>query len=148
MKYEHRFTVRATQAEVAEFHAHASGFRALVPPVSPAVIHSAPDPLIEGSILDFTLWMGPIPLRWQSLIEDVSTEGFTDTIGGKAPFAVWRHRHNFVRLDGHTTEVYDQVEGEVKRHAFWGPVGMLVWLSLPLLFAWRQVQTRRHLEKR
>ena len=148
MKFEHRFQVNASQQEVAEFHSHTTGFKALVPPFTPAVIHSAPDPLVEGSILDFTLWAGPIPIRWESVIQDVSVEGFTDIQGQYGPYRAWTHRHNFIRVEDNITEVYDHVEASFRPHLLWGPVALGMWISLPLLFAYRKMQTIRHLEEK
>jgi ligand-binding SRPBCC domain-containing protein len=92
--------------------------------------------------MDFTLWAGPIPLRWIAKIEGVSAEGFTDR-QLQGPFARWTHRHRFVRVDDRTTDVVDEVEAEIKRHPFWGPVGLLMRAGMPALFAYRGWKTRR-----
>jgi hypothetical protein len=49
--------------------------------------------------------------------------------------------------DEGTTEVVDEVEAKLKRHPLWGPVGLAMWLGLPLLFAYRGWKTRRLLEE-
>jgi hypothetical protein len=51
-----------------------------------------------------------------------------------------------VRGDDRTTDVVDEVEAALKRHPFWGPVGALMWIGLPLLFAYRGWRTRQILE--
>jgi ligand-binding SRPBCC domain-containing protein len=64
----------------------------------------------------------------------------------RGPFARWTHRHTFVRVAADTTDVVDQVEAELKRHLFWGPIGLLMWIGMPALFAYRGWKTRRILE--
>ena len=97
--------------------------------------------------MDFTLWFGPLPIRWSASIEDVSQTGFTDRqLSG--PFGAWVHRHSFVRLDDETTEVIDAITLRLKPHPLWGPVGLGFVLGLPVLFAFRGWKTRRLLEKR
>ena len=83
--------------------------------------------------MDFTLWAGPVPLRWVACIEDASAAGFTDRqISG--PFGSWVHRHGFERVDDATTDVVDRVEATYKRHPFWGLVGRAMWVGMPFLF--------------
>jgi ligand-binding SRPBCC domain-containing protein len=146
MRFEHRFTVRASQEAVAEFHSHASGLRALTPPPAIMRLHDAPDPLTDGTDFSFTLWMGPFPVVWESLIREMSVEGFTDLQGRKGPFRLWRHRHSFRRIDDQTTEVHDSIEAELRPHLYHGPSGLAMWLTLPLLFRFRAGATRRALE--
>jgi ligand-binding SRPBCC domain-containing protein len=99
----------------------------------------------EGDELRFTLWLGPLPLRWAARIESISPTGFIDR-QVQGPFRLWVHRHTFLPLDDSTTEVRDEVTVELKRHLLWGLVGLSMWLSLPLLFAYRGWKTRRTLE--
>ena len=74
-----------------------------------------------------------------------SAEGFTDR-QIRGPFAAWAHRHTYVRVDDRTTDVVDEVEAELKRHPFWGLAGALMWIGMPMLFAFRGRKTRRILE--
>ena len=56
-------------------------------------IQDGPEILCSGDELRFTLWLGPLPIRWHAAIESVSDSGFADRqIEG--PFAHWVHRHN------------------------------------------------------
>jgi ligand-binding SRPBCC domain-containing protein len=95
--FTHRFTVRASLSSVAEFHRHASSMAAITPPPVIVRIHHAPDVLTEGSQMEFTMWLGPLPLYWKAIIEDVSENGFVDR-QLKGPFAAWQHRHTFIAL--------------------------------------------------
>lgn len=147
MKYEHRFRVHAPLAAVAEFHSRSAAMPAITPPPMIVRMHAAPARLAEGDEMDFTLWVGPLPLRWLARIEDVSPGGFTDR-QLRGPFAAWTHRHSFVRIAERETEVVDEVQAEIKRHPFWGPVGLLMWAGMPLLFAFRGWKTRQLLERK
>ena len=143
MQFEHRFTVRAPQAQVAAFHTRADGLRAITP--TPMTIHSAPDPLTSGDEIHFTMWV-PFPLRWHGRVENVSDAGFDD-LQVNGPFKRWQHRHNFLKIDDTMTEVYDVVQAELPRHPLKLVVAAGMWLSLPLLFAYRGWRTRKLVEK-
>jgi ligand-binding SRPBCC domain-containing protein len=145
MKYRHTFRVKAPLAAVAEFHSRSASMPAITPPPMIVRVHAAPAQLASDDVMDFTLWAGPVPLRWVAQIEDASETGFTDR-QVRGPFAQWTHRHTFVRMADDTTDVVDQVEAELKRHLFWGPIGLLMWIGMPALFAYRGWKTRRILE--
>jgi len=144
MKFEHRFTVKASQAEVARFHASAASLKAITP--APMTIHQAPDPLKDGDKVDFTMWM-PFPVRWHGSVDHWSDEGFDD-YQDEGPFELWHHRHNFRRIDASTTEVYDVVEATLPDHPGRALIALLMWSTLPLLFKYRMWQTRRRLKER
>lgn len=146
MKYSHSFQVHASLATVANFHAQASSLSAITPPPVVAQIHQAQRVLKDGDMLDFTLWLGPLPLHWVARIENVNPTGFTDR-QLRGPFQQWVHRHHFVRVDETTTEVVDEIEIALQKHPWWGVVGLGMWLTLPLLFAYRGWKTKQLLEK-
>ncbi|MGE5603497.1 MAG: SRPBCC family protein [Nitrososphaerales archaeon] len=118
---------------------------AITPPPMIVRVHSAPATLKSGDRMDFTLWAGPVPIHWVACIEDASANGFTDRqLSG--PFGSWVHRHGFERVDDGTTEVVDRVEATYSKHPFWAIAGRLMWLGMPLLFAFRARRTRALLE--
>lgn len=145
MKFERTFEVNAPLAAVAEFHSKASSMAAITPPPVMVQIHEAPPQLNSGDEMEFTLWT-PFPIRWRAAIDDVGPNGFTDRqLSG--PFQTWEHRHQFEAVDEHTTQVIDTIQGQLRSHPLWGPVGLGMWLSLPMLFFYRRWQTKRLLEK-
>lgn len=146
MKYQHTFRVRAPLAAVSDFHAHSASMGAITPPPVIAQIHQAPERLQEGDTMDFTLWLGPLPIRWVAQIENVGHNGFTDR-QLRGPFRRWVHRHVFRPIDQTTTEVIDQVEAELHPNPFWALVGLGMWLNMSILFAFRGWKTRSLLEK-
>jgi ligand-binding SRPBCC domain-containing protein len=146
MRYTHRFTVRAPRQAVSDFHRSAASLKAITPPPLVMRLHAAPSRIDEGDETDFTLWMGPLPVRWVARIEDVSPEGFVDH-QLRGPFGAWRHHHHFIAVDATTTEVYDEVTATLHPALGWKLVGLGMWLGLPLLFAYRAWRTKKLLER-
>jgi ligand-binding SRPBCC domain-containing protein len=146
MRYQHHFRVKGPLASVAAFHQQATSMGEITPPPIRVVLHRAPALLTSGSKMEFTLWFGPLPIRWVARIEEVSEDGFTDRqLNG--PFSEWVHRHTFMKVDDQTTEVIDQIHLQLKTHLLWGAVGLGFVLGLPVLFAYRGWKTRRLLER-
>ncbi len=146
MKYYHQFIVQAPLATVAAFHRQSASMGAITPPPVIVQIHRAPALLAEGDTMDFTMWLGPLPINWLARIEQVTPISFVDR-QMRGPFTKWVHHHTFMPLNEHATAVIDQVEGIVSQHWFWKLVGLGMWVNMPLLFAYRGWQTRQMLEK-
>lgn len=145
--FDYTFTVRAPLRAVAAFHHDARALRQLSPPPVWVQLHRV-EPLAEGSLAEFTLWVGPLPLRWRAVHSDVHPEhGFTDTQTA-GPLRRWRHTHRFEAVDAQTTRVREHIDYE---HAP-GPAGWLTRLlfappALRGLFWFRSRVTRRALER-
>ncbi len=146
MKYQHEFTVKAPLAAVAAFHSDSASMGAITPPPVIVQVHQAPPMLGEGDQMDFTLWLGPLPIRWLAQIEQVTPISFVDR-QLQGPFTEWVHHHTFVPRDDNTTTVLDRVEAVVSPHWFWKLVGFGMWFNLPILFAYRGWKTKRLLER-
>jgi ligand-binding SRPBCC domain-containing protein len=147
VRFRHTFLVRAPLVAVADFHQQSASMGAITPPPVIVNVHQAPARLGEGDEMNFTLWLGPLPLRWQARIQDVTPASFTDR-QVRGPFRRWTHYHLFVPVDEAATMVVDQIQAMPRCHPLWGPVGLGMWLSLPILFAYRGWKTRRLLEDR
>jgi ligand-binding SRPBCC domain-containing protein len=143
--YHHQFRVRASLERVAAFHSRAASMAAITPPPIIIRMHRPPVILADGDKIDFTMWLGPLPVRWQAQIESVSLASFSDR-QLQGPFAAWLHQHSFIAIDQHTTEVVDEVTLRLRSHLFWGPVGLGMKLGLPFLFAYRGWKTKKVLE--
>jgi ligand-binding SRPBCC domain-containing protein len=141
MRFENRFHVDAPREAVAAFHASAGSLPAITP--TPICVHDAPDVLASGDEITFTLWVGPIPVRWHGRVENLSVEGFDD-VQLAGPFGAWRHRHNFEEAPDGGTEVHDVVEADMPDLlSLRYPLAAIMWIGLPLLFAFRAWRTRR-----
>jgi len=145
MRFRHTFRVRASVGKVAAFHTAAANMKAISPPVIPMRLHRVPRQLAEGDEVSFTMWLGPIPVRWVAEFQEVSAFGFVDR-QREGPFRSWQHRHSFLKVAPEITEVVDSVQAQLRPHLLWGPIGLAMWLGLPLLFAYRGWKTRRLLE--
>lgn len=120
---------------------------AITPPPVLVRLHRAPQQLGEGDEMDFTLWLGPLPIRWVARIEQTTPISFVDRqLAG--PFKQWRHLHTYIAAEHGKTLVVDQVEAELSDHWWWKLVGLGMWLNLPLMFAYRGWKTRRLLARR
>ena len=148
--FDYEFLVQAPIGAVREFHRDTSALRRLTPPPTIVQLHSI-EPLAEGSVSLFTLWIGPLPLRWKAVHRDVSPNGFTD-VQAEGPAAKWEHTHTFTAENEETTRVQEHIEFAHKP----GLKGLLTRVlfakfNLLLMFAYRKFATRwylRNFEKR
>lgn len=151
MKYRRSFIAAAPLDEVEAFHRSVESFRRLVPPGAPFRIHRADEPLEPGGRMDFTMWLGPIPVRWEANLEPLpeglgglDDRGFVDR-QARGPFRSWVHEHRFTPLGPKHTRVTDEIEARLRLHPVWGPIGLAIWLGLPILFRFRARRTKRSL---
>ncbi len=142
--FDYSFEVDAPVSDVREFHKDTRALKLLTPPPTIVQMHSI-EPLGEGSVSRFTLWVGPLPLRWEAVHRDVSEHGFTD-VQRSGPAAKWEHTHSFVPIAESRTQVREHVEYEHKS-GLWGLVTRLLFAkpNLYLMFTYRKLVTRRHL---
>ena len=105
------FTIRASLDAVADFHEDADALKRLTPPPIIFQMHRS-EPLKEGSITQFTLWIGPFPVRWVAVHTYVALpDGFTD-VQGEGPLKSWVHRHTFTTQGDNLTQINDYIEYE------------------------------------
>ncbi|MDH3607352.1 MAG: cyclase [Acidimicrobiia bacterium] len=140
--FDYTFTVAAPVDAVAGFHDDTRALQRL----TPGYVHiRRSDPMAEGAIAEFTVWLGPIPIRWRALHRDVGPNGFTD-IQDEGPMKSWVHTHRFEAISDSATRVHEHIEYEygpgwdgVRGRLFFSP------LALRALFAYRSWLTRRAL---
>ncbi len=141
-KYNHKFVLDAPIESVRDFHCHSSSMGAITPPPIIVRIHEAPEVLEDGDQMDFTMWMGPLPIRWVAEIEKHQPDSFIDR-QLRGPFTLWEHRHTFIAVDENRTEVHDEVSAILSTNWFWRALGFGMWLNMPVLFAFRAWKTKR-----
>ena len=142
--FGYSFTVAASLQAVPAFHRDTSAIKIPTPPPTLVRLHSI-EPLAEGSVSTFALWVGPLPLRWKAVHRAVSDRGFTD-VQAEGSAGKWEHTHSFVPLEAGQTEIREHLEYEQRP----GPRGLVnrVLFSRPNLwpmFSFRAWVTRRHL---
>ena len=145
--FDYTFTVDAPLTAVSAFHHDTRVLKTLTPPPMFVTVHKF-EPLGEGSIGEFTLWVGPIPLHWRAIHSNVSENGFTDT-QERGPLKFWQHTHRFTAVSPITTQIHEHVE--YSYHS--GLRGLLTRLlfnnfGLYFLFTARKIITRRAVKKR
>jgi ligand-binding SRPBCC domain-containing protein len=139
------YTLPAPLQAVANFHCSTAALPALTPPPVFVQIHHM-DPLAEGSRSEFSLWFGPLPIRWLAIHSNVDyLHGFTDT-QLQGPLKFWRHTHRFIALAPDLTEMQEQVEYEYQP-GLAGLLGRLLFSppALSFMFAYRRLALRRAL---
>ncbi|MFA0742850.1 MAG: hypothetical protein DFNUSKGM_002982 [Candidatus Fervidibacter sacchari] len=142
MKFRHAFKISAPIAVVVAFHGDPANLVALTPfPVRVKLI-SAPRLLRAGDEVEFCVWVGFIPIRWVARIVQIDEASFTD-VQILGPFRHWFHRHRFVPQSDGTTLIVDEIDAALSWHPIRLLVGLLMWLGLPLLFAYRRKATQR-----
>lgn len=144
--FDFRFTVPASLDAVRAFHGDTSALRTLTPPPTIVQLHAV-EPLAEGSVSRFTLWLGPVPIAWTAVHRNVSGTGFTD-VQASGPVAKWEHTHTFVPLAENLTEVREHIEFE----HFSGLRGLFTRVlfarpNLLAMFTYRRWITRRRLRQ-
>lgn len=142
--FDFRFEVQAPVNAVRDFHRDTSALKRLTPPPTIVQLHEV-EPLAEGSISRFTLWVGPLPLRWTAEHRDVSADGFTD-IQIQGPALRWEHTHRFIEQAPDRTLLTEHVVYEHKS----GVRGLLTRVlfakpNLFLMFTYRRLATRWYL---
>ena len=140
--FDFRFTVNASLEAVSAFHFQTGILKALTPPLMIMQVHRF-DPLANGSIGEFTIWMGPIPVRWVAEHSDVSPTGFVDT-QTSGPMKFWKHTHRFNRVSPELTEVHEHIEFEHYSglRGIWSRM-LFPRIALIVLFSYRRWATRR-----
>lgn len=74
--FTYTFVVNAPLTAVAAFHHDTRILKKLTPPPIFVQIHRY-EPLGDGSEAEFTLWFGPLPVRWLAVHLEVGEHGFT-----------------------------------------------------------------------
>lgn len=145
--FDFNFIVHSPLVDVAEFHRDTRALRRLSPPPVYVQLHRI-DPMAEGSISEFTLWFGPLPIRWTAQHSSVDPLlGFTDTqIHG--PMKSWIHTHKFSEERIGFTRISEHIEYD----HFEGARGILTRLlftpfGLRMTFLYRKFATIHFLGK-
>lgn len=146
--FDFTFTVPAPLSAVVELHHTTHILQRLTPPPILVQMHRV-EPLAEGSVSDFTLWFGPLPVHWVAQHTHVDPQsGFVDTqISG--PLRCWTHTHTFTEESPGFCCITEHIEYE----HFSGIRGLFSRLlftqvGLWLTFCYRRFATRRLLGKR
>jgi ligand-binding SRPBCC domain-containing protein len=101
------------------------------------VLDPRPPALTEGAIIDYSIRLAGVPVRWRTRIVDWQPrERFRD-VQERGPYALWEHTHSFREVAGGVL-----MRDEVRYALPFGPLGSLahavaVRASLDRIFAYR-----------
>jgi ligand-binding SRPBCC domain-containing protein len=138
----------ATAAQCRAFHAAPGAFARLTPPPIFVQVHRNDiRDLIAGDV-EFTLWIGPVPLRWQARHAPGANATSFVEYQVRGPMAYWYHEHLITDVSG-GVELRDRLTIAHKP----GVAGILTRLmfgslSLRLLFIYRHLRTRWGMRQR
>jgi ligand-binding SRPBCC domain-containing protein len=142
-----RFRVNASLEAVSFFHRDTQALVKLTPPPVRVQMQHI-EPLGEGSISEFTLWFGPLPIHWKAVHSEVSPEsGFRDR-QVKGPMQSWVHTHHWQPVSAQETLMEERIEYSYPQ----GMRGLLARLLfapplLRLMLVYRQWVIRRECAK-
>jgi ligand-binding SRPBCC domain-containing protein len=140
--FTYSFLVSASLQRVADFHRETRALKRLTPPPVFVQLHHV-EPLGEGSVSEFTMWFGPVPLRWRAVHSRVDPlHGFTDTQQA-GPMLRWQHTHRFDQAGDGVTRVSERVEYTYKP-GWRGWLARLIFnpIMLRMMFIYRGWITR------
>ncbi len=145
--FEKSSVITTTLTKMMDFHSDPKALSILTPPPIFMQMHRDDRISMTEGELEFTLWMGPLPLRWLARHEPGPTEhSFADRmISG--PMGYWRHEHIFEEVEGGVQLTDRLTLGH--RPGLQGVLTRLMFDGLPLriLFFYRHLRTRMALSK-
>lgn len=141
---EHRSRLHVRQEEAFAFFCRAENLGLITPSFMRfELLGEPPRAIREGTEINYRIALGPVPLRWRTVIRSWQPpDSFVDT-QRNGPYALWWHEHH-LQADGETTLMLDRVYyrpplGWLGRIAHF----MLVGRLLRAIFGYRAEAIRR-----
>lgn len=140
--FEKRSLFKTTMERMIAFHESSAAFSKLTPPPIFVQMHRDNRTSLTEGELEFTLWFGPLPVRWIARHEPGPTSTSFADRALKGPMAYWRHEHIFEAVpDG--IALTDRIT-LAHKPGFKGLLTRLMFDGAPLriLFLYRHLRTR------
>jgi ligand-binding SRPBCC domain-containing protein len=120
-----RQLVPCEHEKVFAFFEDAHNLSRITPPeMGFQIITPGPIAMREGALIDYVVRIGPLSIRWTTLITQYDPPYAFVDVQLKGPYSYWHHYHQFKAVEG-GTEISDTVHYALPA----GPVGNLVhWL--------------------
>jgi len=114
--------VTTARAEVFAFFADAANLERMTPPqLGFTILTPQPIEMKKGAQIDYRIKLYGIPMKWKTVIEEYDPDDRFIDVQLKGPYAMWRHTHTFVDVEG-GTQLGDRVVYELP----FGPLGRVV----------------------
>ena len=114
--------VTTARAEVFAFFADAANLERMTPPqLGFTILTPQPIEMKKGAQIDYRIKLYGIPMKWKTVIEEYDPDDLFIDVQLKGPYAMWRHTHTFVDVEG-GTQLGDRVVYELP----FGPLGRVV----------------------
>jgi uncharacterized protein (TIGR01777 family) len=142
--------VAAPIAEVFDYFSRPENLGVLTPAsMSFEIDGPVPSSTRAGLQIDYRLRVGPLPIRWTTLISALEAERRFVDVQLRGPYALWRHEHLFEPMGPRRTRMTDRVFYGVPG----GPIGSLaqalfVAPALRRIFGFRSGVVRRRFPER
>ena len=120
--YERVQEVSRPLDEVFAFFGEPENLERITPPhVGFHIVTPRPVPMHVGSVVDYTIKVRGVPMRWTTLITEYNPPHRFVDVQLKVPYSLWHHTHTFEAIPG-GTRMTDRVAYMMP----FGPLGRLV----------------------
>lgn len=103
-------TVAAPRSEVFAFFACPENLAEITPAVLGfEILTPSPIAMRAGALIDYVLSLGPLPLRWRTLITSYEPPHLFVDEQLQGPYSFWHHTHRFTELPAGGTRLDDIV---------------------------------------
>jgi ligand-binding SRPBCC domain-containing protein len=95
-QFHRKQIIRKNRAEVFSFFENPSNLAFITPPkLGFKILTPTPIPMADGTVIDYTVRVAGLPVRWTSVINDYQPgQKFVD-VQIRGPYAFWHHTHLF-----------------------------------------------------
>jgi uncharacterized protein (TIGR01777 family) len=100
--------INAPRQQVFAFFSQPENLGPLTPPDLSFQIRSRPEGMRQGAVIEYRIKLGPIPMRWRTVIERWERPRLFVDAQHVGPYRSWWHEHRF-RGEGRTTVMEDRV---------------------------------------
>ncbi len=141
--FEVQSLIPTTLERMIVFHSDPAALARLTPPPIVVRVHRDDRKSLTDGEIEFTLWFGPIPVRWIARHQPGPTETSFADMQVRGPLQSWRHEHVFEAVSG-GVRLTDRVAFEHAPGGLWSIFTRLAFarFNLRLLFLYRHLRTR------